>query len=101
VFRRADTAANPRSSPTAAALSSHSIAAWTQSVAVWIRTVDRRTEKVKTETDDASTITAIINASGWPYDLGWVELEGRQQQFVALAYVVSIEARERTGGEGE
>jgi len=70
-------------------------------MAVWIRTVDRRTEKVKSETDDASTITAIVNGEGWPYDQGWIEIDGRQQQFVATAHVVSVEARERTGGEGE
>ena len=70
-------------------------------MAVWIRIVDRRTEKVKSETDDAATIAAIINRSGWPYEQGWVEIDGRQQQFVALPHVVSIEARERTGGEGE
>ena len=68
---------------------------------VWIRTVDRRTERVKSETDDASTISAMIDGSAWPYEQGWVEIDGRQQQFVALAHVVSIEARERTGGEGE
>lgn len=70
-------------------------------MAVWIRTVDRQTEKVKSATDDASTIDAIINGSGWPYEQGWVEIDGRQQQFVAIAQVVSIEARERTGGEDE
>jgi hypothetical protein len=70
-------------------------------MAVWIKTVDRRTERVKAEIDDASTITALINGSGWPYEQGWIEIDGRQQQFVALAHVVSIEARERTGGEAE
>jgi hypothetical protein len=70
-------------------------------VAVWIRTVDRRNERVKSETDDASTIQAIINGVGWPYGRGWVEIDARQQQFIALAHVVSVEARERTGGEGE
>jgi hypothetical protein len=68
---------------------------------VWIRTVDRRTEKVKTEDDDASAIMAIVNRNGWPYEQGWIEVDSRQQQFVALAHIVSIEARERTGGEGE
>jgi hypothetical protein len=70
-------------------------------MAVWIRTADRRTEKVKSADDDASTIAAIINGSGWPYEQGWVEIDGRQQQFVATAQIVSIEARERTGGEEE
>ena len=69
-------------------------------MAVWVRTADRRNEKVRSETDDASTIAAIINGSGWPYERGWVEIEGRQQQFVSLTHVVSVEARERTGGEG-
>ena len=55
---------------------------------------------MRSETDDASTIAAIINGSGWPYERGWVEIEGRQQQFVSLTHVVSVEARERTGGEG-
>jgi hypothetical protein len=67
-------------------------------MAVWIRTVDRRDERVKTETDDASTIKAVINGTGWPYERGWVEIDGRQQQFIALAHVVSVEAREPTGG---
>jgi hypothetical protein len=70
-------------------------------MSIWIRTADRRTEKVKTEADDASAITAIINGVGWPYEQGWVELDGRQQQFVALAHVVSVEARERTSGGSE
>jgi len=70
-------------------------------MAVWIRTVDRRTEKVKTEGDDADAIKAIINGEGWPYEQGWVEVDARQQQFIAIAHVVSVEARERTGGEGE
>jgi hypothetical protein len=68
-------------------------------MSVWIRTADRRTEKVKTEGDDASAMSAIINGVGWPYERGWVELDTRLQQFVALAHVVSLEARERTGGE--
>jgi hypothetical protein len=68
-------------------------------MAVWIKTADGRTERVKTEGDDASTITAIVNGDGWPYERGWVELDSRQTQFVALAHVVSVEARERTGGE--
>jgi hypothetical protein len=70
-------------------------------MAVWIRTVDRRNEKVKSDTDDQATITAIVNGDGWPYERGWIELDTRQQQFVALAHVVSVEARERTGGNGE
>jgi hypothetical protein len=68
-------------------------------MAVWVRTVDRRSEKVKSETDDASTIRAVINGEGWPYEQGWVEIDARQQQFIALAHVVSVEARERTGGD--
>jgi hypothetical protein len=70
-------------------------------MAVWIRTADRRNEKVKSDTDDAATIAAIINRAGWPYEQGWIEVDARQQQFIALAHVVSIEARERTGGNGE
>ena len=54
-------------------------------MAVWIITADRRTEKVKSATDDASTIAAIINGSSWPYQQCWVEIDGRQQQFVATA----------------
>jgi len=69
-------------------------------MAVWVRTVDRRNEKVKSDADDAETIAAIINGAGWPYERGWVEVDARQQQFVAIAHVVSIEARERTGGDG-
>jgi hypothetical protein len=65
---------------------------------IWIRTVDRRTERVKTESDDASAIRAIVNRDGWPYEKGWIEVDSRQQQFVALAHIVSIEAREPTGG---
>jgi hypothetical protein len=67
-------------------------------VTVWVRTADRRNEMVKSEADDASTIAAIVNREGWPYDRGWVEVDARQQQFIALVHVVSVEARERTGG---
>jgi hypothetical protein len=70
-------------------------------VAVWVRTVDRRSEKVKSEADDASTIRAIVNGEGWPYEEGWVEVDARQDQFIAIAHVVSVEARERTGGDGQ
>jgi hypothetical protein len=68
-------------------------------VTIWVRTADRRTERVKTEGDDSSAIMAIVNGDGWPYERGWVELDTRQTQFVSLAHVVSVEARERTGGE--
>src|SRR5690349_17151094 len=70
-------------------------------VAVWVRTVDRRSEKVKSEDNDSSTMKAIINGEGWPYEQGWVEVDARQQQFIAIAHVVSVEARERTGGDSE
>ena len=69
-------------------------------MAVWIRTVDRRSEKVRSDADDTATIEAIINGEGWPYEEGWVEVDARQEQFIALAHVVSVESRERTGGEG-
>ena len=64
-------------------------------MAIWIRTTDGRTEKVKTEGDDSSAIEAIIKGSGPPVQNGWIELEGRQRQFVNLAQVVSVESRSR------
>jgi hypothetical protein len=56
---------------------------------------------VKSESNDASTIMAIINGAGWPYEPGWIEVDARRRQFVALAHVAGVEAREHTRGGSE
>jgi hypothetical protein len=60
---------------------------------VWVRTVDGRTERVVSATDDESTAQQIVGGSMHPYSQGWVQIDHDPAMYVQLSQVVSIEIR--------
>ena len=68
---------------------------------IWIRTVDGRTEHVRSQQtrEDLAELDSIIRGTGYPYSAGWIELESEQAHYVALRHVVSVEIRGRSADE--
>ena len=68
---------------------------------IYIRTVDGRTERVRTQQehadDEAAELDRLLRGTGHPYQAGWVEIAASHPQFIALRHIVSAEIR----AEGE
>jgi hypothetical protein len=64
-------------------------------MAIFVRFLDGSDHRVKMQSrDEEKEIDGLLRGAGWPYEQGWIELEGKPPRYAALRHVLSVEIRE-------
>jgi hypothetical protein len=70
-------------------------------MSIFVRFVDGSDHMVKVQSsDEEAELANLLHATGWPYDQGWIELDGDPPRYAALRQVLSVEIRGATDASG-
>ena len=70
-------------------------------MAIFVRSLDGSDHMVKMQSsDEEKEIDSLLRGAGWPYEQGWIELDGKPPRYAALRHVLSVEIREASEAGG-